>query len=602
MGVSFPVVHEGKASTVSWGSAPFGGAEQRRVPGRALPASKRSAPATNQHRVADRDATVDEAPLPTASVNAATLVSDLATLGLCCMGSVAIGRRLWLRRHRSDRTNDELGPWVPDDRMFQLAAVAIDALQFEGEQLAPSIRLVRVGPDGFEFFLGTRVDWAPPGLHLDSNGTSWIMSKEVAMSSISGPATDLSACRILVPVGSDVSNSWGVVIESGTSVAVLGPNADELVASFVAPIYRPPWSERVRARSESGRVLLTWTEAGSAAQEAQITTRQTDRADLTIVVDEHAATIHPRGVTFTPLRQRSQEPTPSHVLDEAKQPHGLSVGHSEQPLSGLVEVKLLSSIPWIEGLANPLPPKRARRVVELLAYLAIHQPDPVSGDRLRTRVLGTSDADAAAKTLFNTVGAARRALGLDPTGSPYLPSASRHGHYKLSTLVGVDVVRALDLFELAKGTDSSEAALAFYRSGLDLVNGEPLAGVLSGYAWWRAEGHEARITTAVVEAANKAVHLAIANEFFDITTWLLERARLLDPYSEVLSRAAMTAAAASGDQTRLHREWNECVRRVRELDPEGVPSAESYRLFNRLINRSDGVGPYANLAAIEEAP
>ena len=183
------------------------------------------------------------------------------------------------------------------------------------------------------------------------------------------------------------------------------------------------------------------------------------------MIDEHAATIHPQGVTLSPFRQRSQEPAQSRVLGEPIPLVRLSATHPEQPFSGHVEVKLLSSMPWIEGLPNPLPPKRARRVVELLAYLAIHQPDPVSGDRLRTRVLGTPDADAAAKTLFNTVGAARQALGLDPAGSPYLPNASRHGHYRLSALVGVDVVRALNLFELARRTESPKRDWPFIEMG-----------------------------------------------------------------------------------------------------------------------------------------
>ena len=153
--------------------------------------------------------------------------------------------------------------------MFQSAAVAIDALLADSGPLVPSIRLVRVGPEGFEFFLGSRVDWAPIGLTLESNGTSWMMRKEVATTSIAGSASGPSASRIVVPVGSDQSNIWGVVIESGTSVAVLGPNADELVATFVAPIYRPPWSEQVRARSDAGRVLLTWAGASSDTHGAQ---------------------------------------------------------------------------------------------------------------------------------------------------------------------------------------------------------------------------------------------------------------------------------------------------------------------------------------------
>jgi len=109
--------------------------------------------------------------------------------------------------------------------------------------------------------------------------------------------------------------------------------------------------------------------------------------------------------------------------------------------AGPVEVRLLTPVPRIDGLGGTLDPKRARRATELVAYLALHQPDPVTSDRLRTRVLGSADADAAQKTLFNTAGAARRALGRGPDGEPLLPPASRTGQYRLDPAVTVDVER-----------------------------------------------------------------------------------------------------------------------------------------------------------------
>ena len=80
---------------------------------------------------------------------------------------------------------------------------------------------------------------------------------------------------------------------------------------------------------------------------------------------------------------------------------------------GTVEVRLLTMTPRLwKGLRDELPPNRARRATELVAYLALHHPDVVTSDRLlSTRVLGSSDADAASKTLFNTASAARRAPG-----------------------------------------------------------------------------------------------------------------------------------------------------------------------------------------------
>ncbi len=308
------MVHKIQSSTIGWTTAPFAGVERRTGGESSLPTLKRSVTVTTDHRFADRKRTVDEPSPPIASINTASLISDLATVGLCCLGTVAIGRQLWLRQRKNNRTRDGLEPWVPDDRVFQSAAVAIDALLADSGPLVPSIRLVRVGPEGFEFFLGSRVDWAPIGLTLESNGTSWMMRKEVATTSYRrvrkwslGLPNRRSSRRRPIEL-------WGLYWRD--SVAVLGPRADELVVTLCSADLSQQWSEPVRARSDAGRVLLTWAGASSDTHGAQITTRQTDKADLTIVIDEHAATIHPQGVTLSPFRQRSQEPAQSRVLGE----------------------------------------------------------------------------------------------------------------------------------------------------------------------------------------------------------------------------------------------------------------------------------------------
>src|SRR6202034_1112040 len=338
----------------------------------------------------------------------------------------------------------------------------------------------------------------------------------------------------------------------------------------------------------------------------------TDEVDLTIVVDTHALTIHPQGLSLRPYELTNEEALSESRTDQAA---GLGVpsvrvgaprpaDSSIESSPGDPEVKLLTVLPWIDGLQDALPAKRSRRATEVVAYLALHHPDPISGDRLRTRVLGSPDSDAAAKTLFNTVGAARRALGSDSLGQPYLPNASRYGHYRLSEAVTLDVTRATRLVVAAKTANSPHESIALYRAAFELVKGEPLAGALSGYSWWRSEGHEARLTATIVDAACRAVRLAIDEGLLDLATWIIEKSRLVDPYSELLSRAALAAAAASGDRTRLLREWDECRRRANELDPGGLPSQEAELLFD-LLNRKRAPISFdhqASFAAIDDAP
>ena len=475
----------------------------------------------------------------------------------------------------------------------------------------PPIRLIRSGSDGLEFFLAGKVDWSPKGWSLGAQGWSWVIGPDLNVRRPeTAPPVD---CQLILPVGWDSRGSWALVLGPQSSVAILGSRARTLISSLEAFVCRQPWSESVHIHTTADGVGFVWSIDSwkTPHQHARFSTRLTDDVDLTIIVDARALTIHPQGLSLQPYDSTNEEAGSEQRSAQQVGPaiRSLRIGQplkTDSPIdsyAGELEVKLLTVLPSIDGLQDPLPTKRARRATELVAYLALHHPDPISCDRLRTRVLGSPDSDAAAKTLFNTVGAARRALGSDLNGQLYLPNASRYGHYKLSELVTVDVTRTALLAAAAKSANSVDESIALFRAAFDLVKGEPLAGVLSGYSCWQTEVHEARLTATIVDAACNAVRLAIGEGLLDLASWILERSRLVDPYSELLSRAAMATAAASGDRTRLRREWDECQRRVSELDPGGIPSQETERLFDHLSRRAPtkSLGHQESLAAIDDA-
>ena len=400
----------------------------------------------------------------------------------------------------------------------------------------------------------------------------------------------------------------------------------------------------------------------AAARCSVVTTLPVPATDLTVTVDATAASLHPLGVTVrpdlldrdrhtavsemlavgrtepssraavnrrpvtrrvdaeatdAPLRtdapprpggDRNREPLPGDdpVAEPVAEPVEAGVGPIEAgvgptPLRpGPVDVRLLTAVPRLDGLATALTPKRARRAVELVAYLALHHPEPVTSDRLRTRVLGSADADAAAKTLFNTAGVARRAMGSDVAGAPLFPPATKGSHYRISALVSTDVGRVAGASRRGRRHGRCRprrSPACGPRSSL--VEGEPLARTLSGYSWWQAEGHEQRVAATLVDAACRLVPLATAAGHFDLATWAVAQARLVEPYSEALSRAAMQVAADLGDPDRLRREWQECLRRADELDPGSVPS----RRPSGATPSCAGSSPdQASLAAIDDAP
>jgi DNA-binding SARP family transcriptional activator len=278
-------------------------------------------------------------------------------------------------------------------------------------------------------------------------------------------------------------------------------------------------------------------------------------------------------------------PEAERIEGAAMSGRGSEIPRREMLVPGPVDVRVLTITPRLDGLREELPPNRARRAVELVAYLALHHPDVITSDRLRTRVLGSSDADAAAKTLFNTAYAARRALGVDEQGELLFPAGTRNGLYQVSSKVTVDVQRAIALASEGKAQDDADLAIAYFRAALDLVEGEPLANALSGYSWWEAEGHGGRIAAVLVDAACTMAALACDAGNFELARWGLERARMVEPYSEALSRAAMQLAAAEGDADRLRLEWRECQRRVDALDPGSSPSPRTESLYGELKRR-----------------
>jgi hypothetical protein len=151
-------------------------------------------------------------------------------------------------------------------------------------------------------------------------------------------------------------------------------------------------------------------------------------------------------------------------------------------------------------------------------------------------------------------------------------------------------LRACALLRDGLGPRDAAESVTRLRDGLELVKGEPLGGVLTGYAWWRAEGHERRVADAVVDGACALVRAALASGEIDLARWALDQARKVEPYSEALTRAAMRVAAATGDARRLHAEWRECLRQVDELDPGGAPSEGTEQLYALLRAQVSGDG------------
>jgi len=558
---------------------------------------------------------------------------ELIALGLGSLACAALARRAGLRRRTGMRFSDHavLEPvpsegaldtgtllqrfdGVPALHSFE-AANCLLGLSLDDATSGPTVRAICVSDSGVTFhFVGAHAHEPPAGFTRAKGDTAW----HVGHAALEGRDLSFPYLPVVLPIGDDADGTWLVPLQPGDVLPLLGEAAPALWRSARAAVGCWAWSETILVSEDPDDAALR-TEATAdpllarrvvfcgdpaslpaavAARCAVVTMEPVAASDLTILVDRRAATIHPMGHVVRPHLQSAA--TAEHIAElleppERNPPAPVSSGLGHEPggapdataalTPGTVDVRLLTMTPRLDGLRDDLPPNRARRAVELVAYLALHQPDVITSDRLRTRVLGSSDADAASKTLFNTAYAARRAMGVDQDGHPLFPAGSRHGLYRLSPRVTVDVQRAVVLAAEAKAQTDPAAAIAYSRAALSLVEGEPLANALSGYAWWEAEGHGGRIAAVLVDTACGMAALACDAGLFDLARWGLEQARIVDPYSEALSRSAMQVAATEGDADRLRQEWRECQRRVDALDPGGSPSARTESLYGELSRR-----------------
>ena len=195
-----------------------------------------------------------------------------------------------------------------------------------------------------------------------------------------------------------------------------------------------------------------------------------------------------------------------------------------------VRVELLRAFPQVQGLAHDFTATLRRRSVEMVAYLAMHGGEPITGDRLRTRVLVNANIDASKTTLSNTASSVRRSLGSDVLGPLLEPVSS--GLYRVHG-VGLDVANFHRLVARSRAAEDDDA-YELYVEALRLVHGEPLASVLKGFEWFTFEGHRAQLQRDGEWAALALHEAALAREDVETAFWALRQGLLLDPDSDDL--------------------------------------------------------------------
>ena len=347
---------------------------------------------------------------------------------------------------------------VPALQSFEAANCLLGRM-LQDAPAGPRVRAICVSEAGVTFWLTEPHDDAPTGFVPVMDGSAW----HVDHGALGDQDAFTPYVPLALPVGDDAEGTWLVALGPGDVLPLLGEAAPSLLRSMQVAAGAWAWSDMIVATDDPHdpglarpvatdprmtRHHLFFGDPGSlpaevAQHSAVVTTATIAASDLTVLVDRQGATLHPMGRVVRPHLQSvemagalgelmappEREVEPRHA-DGDEVPLPDSVGGAAALSPGSVDVRLLTMTPRLDGLCEDLPPNRVRRAVELVAYLALHHPDEITGDRLRTRVLGSSDADAASKTLFNTAYAARRAMGVDEQGDPLFPAGSRTGLYR----------------------------------------------------------------------------------------------------------------------------------------------------------------------------
>lgn len=212
------------------------------------------------------------------------------------------------------------------------------------------------------------------------------------------------------------------------------------------------------------------------------------------------------------------------------------------------------------------------RPFELIALLALS--GGLSKEDARTAIYGSGSSK---ENIANMAYKARKMLGVDSDGEPFLPEASLKGILALTRRVTSDLTRMCETVATAATADPGHA-INLYIAALNLIEVTPGSPIDHAWSWWI---HYAAIAErAAVEAAHNLARLTVDTDGdLDAARHGINQARALAPYAEELYRSAITLAGAAGNLGWAQREWDELRRMLSDLSPGASPSPETEAVY-----------------------
>lgn len=211
------------------------------------------------------------------------------------------------------------------------------------------------------------------------------------------------------------------------------------------------------------------------------------------------------------------------------------------------------------GAAGTRPSRSVSAALESCAWL-LSNPGATPSRMVR-------DLAIAEATRRSNVSRLRGWLGTDPHDEPYLPDAYT-GHLELHPDVSSDWER----FQMLLSGGVNHASDAVLTKALDLVRGEPLAGVSFQWPW--ADQLHSDMVSMVTDAAALLADRALERDDTETAAWAISRGRLAAGEDETLTVREIHLLALTGQGSRVDQVVRQLTRSARaagrDLSPDSV--------------------------------
>lgn len=259
--------------------------------------------------------------------------------------------------------------------------------------------------------------------------------------------------------------------------------------------------------------------------------------------------------------------TPAQILDSVTTTHAPVLR-----LLGTVEIR---------NARGPKPASHGRSL-ELITYLGLHPSDNETGLTEALFPGQRAEGGKLGAKRNKYVAAARRWLGTNDDGAPYLPMVQTGG-YRLNN-VAVD----WDFFRDLTGTNPATADTSSLRTALGMVEGRPVSGIdQARWAWAQTDINE--MIAAVADTAHELATRSLDADDPRTASWAAEKGLAAEPVSEMLWRDLITAATQLGNP-------NDAITRYHAMldDLEADPEPSTLNLINQTTTNHDRATVTAN--------